>query len=80
MILCSLLLSQRQMPLTLAVVIQPKERQPRSCKGKTPFRQNRRPYIKNTANRSRVFSSIQKQKRTCTFPDKGINDSVRNLL
>jgi hypothetical protein len=68
-----LLLHDGQVALTLAVVLQAEKRQSRSGKGKSPFRQNCRANIQNPANRSGVFSCVQKKERTRTFPNKGIN-------
>ena len=63
----------RQMPLSLAVILQAEKRQPRPGKGKPPLRQNRRSDIQNPANRSGVFFCIQQQKRTGALPDKRFN-------
>ena len=68
-----LLLHDGQVALTLAVVLQAEKRQSRSGKGKPPFRQNCGADIQNTANRSGVFSCVQKKERARTFPNKGIN-------
>ena len=38
--LCGPFLFQRQVALTLAVILQPEKRQTHTCKGKTPFRQH----------------------------------------
>jgi len=72
MSLQNLFLFHGQVPLALAVVLQTEERQPCTSKGEPPFCQNAWADVQNPANRPGIFSSVQKKKRTRTFPNKGI--------
>ena len=57
--LCGTFLFQRQVTLTLAVILQPEKRQTQTCKGKTPFCQHCGADVQYLADGLGIVTSIQ---------------------